>query len=141
MLKKDTHDIQNDLMKYESLNSFLSDNKELFVSETMVEILNSIFEKKDITKSVLAKRAEMSEIYLHQIFAGKRNPSRNRLICLCYGLETTLEETQELLKCSGCAQLYPKIKRDAIIIYGLLHSVPLFEINDKLFAENEETLY
>ncbi len=40
----------------------------------------------------------MSEIYLHQIFAGRRNPSRNRLLCLCYGLEATVDETQELLK-------------------------------------------
>ena len=63
----------------------------------------------------------MSEIYLHQIFAGRRNPSRNRLLCLCYGLSASIDETQELLKLSGMAQLYPKRKRDAIIYYGLLH--------------------
>jgi len=48
------------------------------------------------------------------------NPSRNRLLCLCYGLEATVDETQELLKLCGMAQLYPKLKRDAIIYYGLL---------------------
>ena len=32
----------------------------------------------------------MSEIYLHQIFAGRRTPSRNRLLCLCYGLGATV---------------------------------------------------
>ncbi|MBP1582203.1 MAG: hypothetical protein J6A26_07390 [Oscillospiraceae bacterium] len=82
----------------------------------------------------------MSEIYLHQIFAGRRNPSRNRLLCLCYGLETSLEETQELLKQCGLAQLYPKIRCDTIIVYGLLHEISLFEINDQLFNQNEETL-
>ena len=39
------------------------------------------------------------------------------------------------------AQLYPKLKRDAIIYYGLQHGLGLFEINDKLFDENEETLF
>lgn len=53
----------------------------------------------------------------------------------------TLDETQELLKLSGLAQLYPRIKRDAIIIYGLAHGEDLFEINDRLFSEDEETLF
>ena len=52
-----------------------------------------------------------------------------------------VEETQELLKLCGMAQLYPKLKRDAIIYYGLQHKLNLFEINDKLFDENEETLF
>jgi len=56
-------------------------------------------------------------------------------------LNATLDETQELLKLCGLAQLYPKIKRDTIIMYGIVHGVSLFEINDKLFAEDEETLF
>ena len=82
----------------------------------------------------------MSEIYLHQIFAGRRTPSRNRLLCLCYGLGATIEETQELLRLCGIAELYPKRKRDALIYYGLLHRLDLFTINDRLFDENEDTL-
>ena len=89
---------------------------------------------------MLAKRAGISEIYLHQIFAGRRNPSRNRLICLCYGLGASIDETQDLLRRCGFAQLYPKLRRDAIIYYGLVHQVDLFEISDKLSAEGEEPL-
>lgn len=73
--------------------------------------------------------------------SGRRKPSRNRLLCLCFGLEASVEETQELLKLCGMAQLYPKLKRDAIIYYGLLHGLKLFEINDKLFDEDEEILF
>ena len=83
----------------------------------------------------------MSEVYLHQIFAGRRNPSRNRLLCLCFGLEASIDETQDLLKRCGLAQLYPKNKRDAIIYYGLVHKMSLPELNDKLFAEEEEMLF
>jgi len=110
-------------------------------TKNVAELLNHLFEKKNISKAALAKQSGMSEIYLHQIFAGRRNPSRNRLLCLCYGLDASVEETQELLKRCGKAQLYPKLKRDAIIYYGLLHKLDLFEINDKLFDENEETLF
>ena len=41
----------------------------------------------------------------------------------------------------GLAQLYPMHRRDAIILYGLIHGLELQEINDRLFAEDEETLY
>ena len=83
----------------------------------------------------------MSEVYLHQVFAGRRKPSRDRLICLCIGLGATLEETQKLLERAACARLYPRLKRDAIISYGIVHHMELPEINDELFTENEKTLF
>ena len=125
MKKKDTDGLQQELMDSPDLTQFLSQNQEQFVNKNVSELLNHLFEKKNISKAALAKQSSMSEIYLHQIFAGRRNPSRNRLLCLCYGLDASIEETQELLKLSGMAQLYPN----------------LFEINDKLFDENEETLF
>ena len=56
-------------------------------------------------------------------------------------MSASLEETQELLRLCGLAELYPKVRRDAIIIYGLLHGMDLFAINDRLFSEDEETLF
>ena len=82
-----------------------------------------------------------SEVYLHQVFSGRRTPSRDRLVSLCVGLGASLEELQQILKQAGYAQLYPKVRRDAIIIYGLLHRRQPGEINDDLFAENEKTLF
>ena len=141
MEKKNTDGLQQELMDSPDLEQFLSQNQEQFVNKSVSELLNHLFEKKYISKAALAKQSGMSEIYLHQIFAGRRNPSRNRLLCLCYGLGASVEETQELLKLCGMAQLYPKLKRDAIIYYGLLHGLSLFEINDQLFDKNEETLF
>ena len=141
MKKKNTDGLQQELMDSPDLTLFLSQNQEQFVNKSVSELLNHLFEEKNISKAALAKKAGMSEIYLHQIFAGRRNPSRNRLLCLCYGLGASIEEAQELLKLCGMAQLYPKLKRDAIIYYGLQHGLGLFEINDKLFDENEETLF
>ena len=141
MEKKNTDNLQQELMNAPDLNQFLSQNQKQFVNTNVAESLNRLFERKNISKASLAKQAGMSEIYLHQIFAGRRNPSRTRLLCLCFGLDASVEETQELLKLCGMAQLYPKLKRDAIIYYGLLHGLPLFEINDKLFDEDEEILF
>ena len=37
-------------------------------------------------------------------------------------------------------RLYTRDRRDAIILYGLSHSMTLFQINDKLFTEKLDTL-
>lgn len=141
MKKKNTDDLRQELMDSPDLTQFLTQNQEYFVNANVSELLNQLFERKNISKAALAKQSGMSEIYLHQIFAGRRNPSRNRLLCLCFGLDATVEEAQELLRLCKMAQLYPKLKRDAIIYYGLQHKLGLYEINDRLFDADEETLF
>lgn len=138
---KDTNNLRQELMEAPSLDQFLSENQDSFNRDSICELLNRLFQKRRISKATLAKRSGMSEVYLHQVFSGRRSPSRSRLLCLCFGLNASLEETQELLKQCGFAQLYPKDRRDAIILYGILNGMDLFAVNDKLFAENEETLY
>ena len=138
---KDTDSLQQELMAAPNLDRFLSENQDNFDTGSVHELLNALFQKRNISKTALAKQSGMSEIYLHQIFAGRRNPSRSRMLCLCFGLSASLEETQELLRLCGLAELYPKVRRDAIIIYGLLHGMDLFAVNDRLFSEDEETLF
>lgn len=141
MKAKDTDSLQQELMSTPNLNDFLASNSESFQCENVADFLAALLSQKDLSKATVARRAEMSEIYLHQIFAGRRKPSRNRLLCICYGLGTTVNEAQELLKLCGLAQLYPKNRRDAIILFGMAHGSTLSEINDKLFLEDEEALY
>lgn len=137
---KNTDDLQKELITAPNLSRFLSDNQDQFINRNFSAKLLELFQKSGLSKAVLAKRAGTSEVYLYQILAGERVPSRDRAICLCFGLRATLEQTQELLKHSGLAQLYPKNRRDAIILYGLIHHLDLVEINDRLYEENEATL-
>ena len=140
MWEKGTGDLEEELMSADSIDSYIHDNEDCFFERSITETLEELYERKAVSKALLARQSGMSEVYLHQVFSGRRNPSRDRLLCLCIGLEATLEETQRLLKLSSYAQLYPRSKRDAIIAYGILHHMELHAINDKLFAENERTL-
>ncbi len=141
MEDKTTDDLSQALMSEPDLDSYLQENQPFFAGQSIAELLASYHERTKRSKAALARKAGMSEVYLHQVFAGRRNPSRDRLLCLCVGLETSLEEAQRLLKLASYAPLYPRFKRDAIISYGIVHHMALGEINDKLFAENEKTLY
>ena len=138
---KNTDSLRSELMDTPDLQTFLAANEANFSSESAAGLLNEMLEQHGLSKAALAKQSGMSEIYLHQIFAGRRNPSRSRLLCLCFGLGASLEEAQDLLRHCGCAELYPKVRRDAIIIFGLLHGMDLFTVNDRLFSEDEETLF
>ena len=141
MNQKNTDDLRQELMDTPDLSRFLAENQVSFRAERVSGLLSAMLERRQISKAKLARRSGMSEICLHQIFAGRRNPTRSRLICLCYGLGATLEETQELLRLGGMAQLYPRTRWDAILIYGLTHRVSVFELNDRLFEEGEEPLF
>ena len=141
MERRNTDDLRSELMDAPDLTTFVAAIEDKFSSASAVARLNEMLEKKRLSKAALAKQSGMSEKYLHQIFAGRRNPSRSRMLCLCFGLNASLEETQELLRLCGLAELYPKVRRDAIIIYGLLHGMDLFAVNDRLFSEDEETLF
>ena len=141
MEDKNTGDLTDELMSQANLDLYLKDNQSVFVGGSVTELLASLCDKHPMTKGALARKAVMSEVYLRQVLSGRRNPSRDRLLCLCLVLEATLEETQELLQCASYAQLYPKNRRDAIISHGIIHHTDLNEINDILFAENEKTLF
>ena len=141
MEKKSTGDLNQELMNQPNLDAYIHANQEFFLESNITNLLSQLHDQKAISKAELARRAGISEVYIHQVFSGRRRPSRDRLVCICIGLQATLEETQELLKRAGYAQLYPKNKREAIIAHGIVHGTALGEINDKLFTENEKTLF
>ena len=141
MKEKSTGDLCSELMSQPDLDTYLKENEKEFDERSVGEILADVYEKKSISKAALARQAGMSEVYLHQVFAGRRKPSRDRLLSLCCAMDATLEETQEVLKRSSLARLYPKNRRDAIILHGIAHGTPLMEINNILFQEGEKPLF
>ena len=140
MRRKNTDDLNQELMSAPDIDSYIKNNQTSFAERSVTELLASFYERQGLSKAELARRSCMSEVYLHQVFAGRRNPSREKLLCLCIGMELSFDETQELLKEAAYAQLYPRIKREAVIIHGIVHHTPLEEINDRLFAEDEAAL-
>lgn len=139
--EKSIGDLCHELMSEAGIDSYIKDNQMFFSDQSVAELLNDLYGKKSVTKAALARDAGISEVYLHQVFSGRRHPSRDRLLCICICMGATFDEIQKLLREASFAQLYPKIKRDAIISYGIIHQVGLREINEKLVAEREKPLY
>lgn len=139
MIKKPTNDLMNELGNSKSIKSYLNENKDYLIDKNIAQILTDVLEQKNLKKSDVIQKAEISEVYGYQLFSGiKNNPSRDKILCICIAMELTLEEVQSILKITGFASLYPKSKRDSIIIFGINSSMSVFEINTSLYDQNEK---
>lgn len=137
---KDTAKIVEELGLCSDFKTFYDENKEYMVDRSLPELLAELVEKKGIRKSYAIKAAEMSEVYAYQIFSGIRHPERNKLLCLAVGMNLTLDETQNLLRCAGYSPLYVKLPFDSVVIYGICKRLSVIKINEILFGNNSETL-
>lgn len=140
MITKTTAELMDELMKANNIGEYLKENSRYMVSGELSAYLSNILEKKGLVKSAIIKKTEMSEVMGYQIFSGVRNPSRDSLICLCIAMELTVEETQSLLQIGGFASLFPKNKRDVIIINGINSGLSVARINENLYDNGENTL-
>ena len=140
MQKKPTDELMEQLTDSDSLERYLKENKPYFVDLSLAELLNKKLKEHGKEKSAVIKAAEINEIYAYQIFSGKRIPSRDKLLCLLFGLELSVSEVQEFLKMTGRAPLYPKNVRDTIILSGLQNSLTVVQVNELLYDHGEKTL-
>ena len=95
MERKNTDQLQQELMTGNDLNRVLSDNDASFQQHDLQETLQALFERRSISKTMLAKQSGISEVYLHQVFSGRRTPSRDRRdAILIFGLSHNMTLAQ-----------------------------------------------
>ncbi len=116
-------------LKENSLETYLSNNTGELVDSPIYKYLEKIIEDKVLKKSDIIKKSGVQTNYAYQIFSGLKIPSRDKLIALCFGMELSLDEAQTLLKYAGYAKLYPRTKRDSIIIDALEKHINIINCN------------
>ena len=73
------------------------------------------------TRELAIRRAGIERSYGYQLFKGTRKPSRDKTIQLAIGFGLDVKQTQTLLKVARQSQLIPQERRDAAILYAILH--------------------
>lgn len=139
-MKKDTSKIVEELGLCPDFKTFYNENKNCMITDSLADRLNRLLCEKDLKKSQVIKRAELSEVYAYQIFSGLRVPERKKLLCLAIGMSLQLDEVQNLLKCAGYSPLYVKLPFDSIVLYGICKKLSVVEINELLYEYELETL-
>ena len=141
MQKKSTTELLKELENFSSFEEYKNANKDNLIDKSLSEYLCELISEKNLSKAEVIRKSELNENYAYQLFSGlKKSPSRDKLICLAAGMDLSVEETNSLLKLAAFLPLYPRTKRDSIIIMNINAQKSVIEINEALFEENEETL-
>lgn len=140
-MQKSTTELLNELKNFDSFKEYEIINKNSMINKTLSQYLCDLLEEKHLKKSDVIRKGELNESYAYQMFSGvKSTPSKDKLICLSIGMDLSVDETNSLLKLAGLSPLYPRIKRDSIIIINMNNKKSVVEINEELYNEGEETL-
>lgn len=139
---KQTDELLKELGNTSDINQYLSTNRDELIEQNVAKYLNELLKKKEnLTKSKIIKSTSLSESYIYDIFRGeKSNPSRNKLLQIAFAMSLDLETTQKLLKIAKVGILYPRIKRDSIIIFALNKNLDFFECENLLEQAEVEGL-
>ena len=134
---KTTDELLKALKNYKSPSDYLDDYYEDINNLTFGEYLNECMKSCNMTRSEVIDNANIQKNYGYQIFNGTKKPSRDKVLAICFSLRLSLDETNRLLKLSDHSILYPRIKRDSIIIFAIEKNQSLMDTNLLLDALGE----
>lgn len=103
--------------------------------------LYELMSEKDLKAKDIVNEAGMERSYFYHILSGKKIPSRNIVIRIGLCMNASLNEMNKMLLLSQQGTLYPKIRRDAAIIYCIDKKYSMSETNDFLTRLGEAPLY
>lgn len=108
---------------------------------TFTETLKSIIEKKNMAITDVIRLSKIERSYFYHILDGKKKPGRNMVLRIALCMNCKYDDVNQLLRLSKHATLYPKILRDAIIIFAISKNKSMEEVNELLLSKDQEPLY
>ena len=128
-MKKTTDELLDLLKNTKDIKEFLIEQTCDMPSYSLSEYLEMLISEKKMKKGEIIKRAGIEKSYFYQILKGKKNPSRNKILMIAFGMNLDVSETRQLLKIAGVGDLYAKNQRDVAIIYALLNNYSVIDTN------------
>lgn len=123
----ETSTLFRQLLKTSNLEKFMKKNAGEMQLQSFSDYIKKLCNEKGEVPEHIIKRANIERCFGHQLFRGSRNPSRDTVIQLAFGFGADIDTAQELLQLAGKNALYPKVKRDAVIIYCLNNHLSMID--------------
>ena len=110
---------------------------------TFFGYIDSLLAKKGMKRQDVLIRANLSQKYGYKLLSGEAHTSdRDKILRICFSMEMSLKETQRALKLYGMNALYPKVKRDVVLIVALGQKMfDIDQVNEMLLKEGFAPLY
>lgn len=132
-MNRTTQELMNALLSKGRVEDYLRENEGEMLSDTLASCLDSLLSRHGLKKGAVIEAAQIERSYGYQLFSGRRGtPSRDVLISLALAMHLSVEETQTLLRTAGMAMLYPRVRRDSVILRALADGASVMDCNDRL---------
>lgn len=128
------------LFKAANLGEFFEKNADHLVTVSFAQYISRLCEELEQVPEQVIKQSAIERTYGHQLFNGTRKPSRDKVIQLIFGLGLDVENAQKLLMIADKSRLYPRIKRDAAILYCIKHHIGIVDTQNMLYDLGEPLL-
>lgn len=122
-----TEELMDRLFEEQNLRRFFSQEAENLILPTFSEYLQAMCRQRIEVPEHIICRANLDKSYGHQLFSGRRNPSRDTVIQLAFGFGMDVDDAQEMLRIARKSSLYPRVRRDTAIIYCLHNHISLID--------------
>lgn len=139
-MDKKTDELMQLLHQKPNADAYLEENHGELLHHTLTELLQDFLTEKQLSKADAIRCAGIDRTYGYQIFDGRHKPTRDKLLCLAFGLHLTVPETQQLLKTAQMSPLYPRVIRDVLILECLFQRKGIIYCNDNLLNHGEQIL-
>lgn len=136
-----TDDLMKALSKEDcDIENYLSENDSEFIDENIKAFWDRLIEKSGFSKSNIINRSDFNYRHFYDCTCGRKMPTKDKVIRLSLAMRLSLDECQEALKISGRAPLYPRIRRDSLLIYAVEHHMTIFKCDEMLLQCGEGEL-
>lgn len=122
------------------LENYLDRLPEESVGTGFIDYFLSLPGPRSMAAGDLVLKTGIERSYLYQILKGRRIPSREKVLRLCIGAGLPLEEAQRVLELGKFGVLYPRDRRDAILIFALRSGLDATETDCLLDQFGEDPL-
>ena len=102
--------------------------------------LMELLAQKGLKRAQVVEDSGVDKAFVYQIFNGSKRPSRDKLIAITFGMHLNEEETQRVLKIAGHSELYPRVPRDALILFSIQRGMDIWQTDDALDKNGFPTL-
>lgn len=123
-----------------SLPDYLSNHQETFVVEDIKTFWDELIAKKNYSKSNIINKSDFSYCYFYDVINGRKMPTKDKVVRLALAMKMSVDECQQALKLSGRSALYPKVRRDSVLIYSIEKHLTIAQCDDLLAQHGEDEL-
>ena len=132
--RRDTDELLSILGRSRTLTGALKTLNGEMETPTFTQCLARYMEERDLNATQLSEAALLSRSFTYQLCSGQRRPSRDIILRLALVLELSVDETQSLLRTAQRGALYPRVLRDAVIIFALQDQMDIMAADEQLLS-------